>query len=107
MTNALVPIMSRKTAAIAVCGRIAQLPAQESARDARLWMGTTFCASFTEARMRSSRPVGQLEHREHRERAGVERIPFEDRRTASAPRHVALDRRARDLVQLFVELVEQ
>ena len=58
MTKALVPIMSRKTAAIAVCGRMAQLPAQESARAARLWMGTTFCASFTEARMRSSSPDG-------------------------------------------------
>jgi hypothetical protein len=56
--NAPLPIMRRKTAAIAVCGRIAQLPAHEIARDARLLMGTTFCASRAAARIRSSRPSG-------------------------------------------------
>ncbi len=55
--------------------RIAQLPAQERARDARLWIGTTFCASFTEERMRSSRPAG-ISRMERVAARRVERMPF-------------------------------
>jgi hypothetical protein len=40
--STLVPIITRKSAAIAVCGRIAQLPAKDTARAARLRKGTTF-----------------------------------------------------------------
>jgi hypothetical protein len=46
--------MSRNTAAAAVCGRIAQLPAHESARETRPPSGTTFCASRVAAKIRAS-----------------------------------------------------
>ena len=55
LATALVPIIRRNTAAMAVCGRIAQLPAKETARESPLRIGTTFCASLVAERMRSSK----------------------------------------------------
>ena len=57
-SSTLVPIMTRNSAAMAVCGRMAQLPARDTARATRRRSGTTFCASRTAARMRSSRSAG-------------------------------------------------
>jgi len=58
MSSALDPIIKRKSAAIAVWGRIAHDPASEITCDTRRPIGTTFCASFAAARIRSSRSAG-------------------------------------------------
>jgi len=57
-SSTLVPIITRKTAAIAVCGRIAQLPASEMACATRRRSGTTGCTSRVAERMRCSRSTG-------------------------------------------------
>ncbi len=51
--------MTRKSAAIAVCvGASPRLPATDTAFATRPRIGTTFCASRTAARIRSSRSAG-------------------------------------------------
>ena len=57
-SSPLVPIMTRKRAAIAVCGLMAQRPAMDTARPKPLRIGTTLFTAIAAARTRSSRSGG-------------------------------------------------
>ncbi len=54
----LEPSMRTSSAAMAICGRIARLPAHEIARPTRFGQGRLRCASRAALRMRVSMPAG-------------------------------------------------